>query len=61
MSGGVSDGKMVQKLLACLAAEREVVEAAKLVHKRVTSRWRTQVCVLRLKDAVEKLEEAQKL
>lgn len=38
-------------------AAGDIVRAAEKVHKKVTSQYRTQRCVLELKDAVEKFQK----
>ena len=43
-----------------MEARDAVIMAARLVHKRVTSKWRTQRCVLKLKSAMEALEALEK-
>lgn len=56
----MSDFDAMKYLHECLAAQRAVILAAKKVHKKVTSQYRTQRCVLELKDAVKALEALEK-
>ncbi len=50
--------EQLRKIAAVFAAERCVLEAAKLVHKKVTS-YRNPASVMRLKKAVEVLVAAE--
>ncbi len=45
----------LERMMQIIDASAAVVKHAKVVHKKVTSMYRTQACVLRLKDAVESL------
>ena len=49
----------LKKLVAVMEARDVLIAAARKVHKKVTSKYRTQRCVLELKDAVEALEAVE--